>query len=349
MQNISDLFQHGQLVCFTSLTTDKCIQLTSQSKQINALGKKDKEESNWEIISQDNSIFRLKHDKEKLFIHLNKDHQVDVTSKPDVSCDIKILSHSIQSCISLKFNSSPNCFLGFNQNGQVKETTKSSREDIFSFSVYSPVKENQENQLITITPEPNNAHMLKQVLLNIYPKSSVIPRKFITNQNLDEFCFKRAHDYNEFFAKQNCDVKVNYFGKLIVSVGSADLTISKADRKVYFYIRSKLPCFGDHPYDEIRVDALGKYPCIKFASQSYEIPIFQAFGEMIGRQLTDLDIDVFRNRPTWIDRRESHGFLHLATRVKETDIFLSFDEEIQLKSQSMPKGFLYLNFRFAKI
>ena len=350
----NNILQAGSKIILQSLTTNKCVTLT-QTNEITALGSKSNGKSIWNVIQGHNladpTIIRLQHDKEKVFLQLNEQGKVSVTQKQNSSCDIQIHAHVLESCFSFKFCKSPNNFLGFNKEGYLKNPKKSSREDIFSISSVQKSNDITENgnqlSLITNTPDPSS-FFLKNILLNIMPKNCQIPR-FLTNDCFDSYCYKRAQEYNDYFTKQNCDIDVTYFGKLYIRICEAELKISKVNRKIYFFLRCNIPCFGTEFYDELRIDANGKYPNFSFDTNEYCVPIFQAFGSTIGRQLSDINIEMFRNRPKWFDRKESEGYLHLSPIIKETDILASFEENIKLKCAfGEPKGNLSFQLRFEK-
>lgn len=127
------------------------------------------------------------------------------------------------------------------------------------------------------------------------------------------------------------------------------LQISKDGRKVHVFFRSITKCFGANNYDLVRVDAVGKYPNITFEQNEYYIPIFQATGRVVGRQLTEIECEVFRQRPKWLDKKESTGIIRLESLIKEDTITMNSKEQIKLKCEKeTPKGSLIVHLHFSQ-
>ena len=127
------------------------------------------------------------------------------------------------------------------------------------------------------------------------------------------------------------------------------LQISKAGRKVYCYARARLASFGRDNYDLVRIEAKGKFPTAVFDKAEYYFPVFQATGKLIGRQVTEIEIEIFRNRPKWLDKKESEGIIRLAPIIPEQIALLDETEQVRLKScDNQPRGSLLVHLHYTQ-
>ena len=128
------------------------------------------------------------------------------------------------------------------------------------------------------------------------------------------------------------------------------MKITKEGRKVYIYFRTKLGCFGVENRDMTVANALGKYPRIEFEKEEHYIPIFQSTGKVIGRQVTEIEVEVFRQRPKWMDRKESVGIIRLEPLIPENAPQVSSVEQVflQCPKTQQQMGSLFVHLRFTQ-
>lgn len=199
MQVDMDL-ESGQLICLTSLTTNKYVQYNHSTKQLDANGKN---QSHWEVLrgsqrTTNTSTIQLRHATTKLFINVANDFIVDLSKQGDVSCDLKIIKHSMNSCVSFEFAAYPNCFVGFTQSGEPKTATMASKVDMFSVDILPNLSQSPTQSLSS-----SSGSGIKSQDPKLNAKNPIFhplpPPRLATNEKFDAICTRRAEEFNQYF------------------------------------------------------------------------------------------------------------------------------------------------------
>ena len=71
-------------------------------------------------------------------------------------------------------------------------------------------------------------------------------------------------------------------------------------------------------------------------------------GNLIGRKVTEIEIEVKRHRPKWLDKHEGDSIIRLSTFIPQHIIMASFEEQVHImnEKQKEGKGYMILEMKY---